>query len=123
MRVALRNPLRHPALTWAVMVSVSVCGCAALDPSSNQEQRLGRFGNQAQREAALGARWRGQSYESLLKALGPPRSMYFIPGERPLLSLALVYGRDDDTAACVDAFTIVRNEDTGAWWVTEYFCR
>jgi hypothetical protein len=105
------------------MVSVAVCGCGALDQSSSQNQRLGRFELQAQREAAMGARWRGQPYAALLKDLGPPKSMYFIPGDRALFSLALVYGREYETAACVDAFTIVRNEDTQDWWVAEYFCR
>lgn len=40
-----------------------------------------------------------------------------------MLSLAIDYGRENETAACVDAFTIVRNEDTEEWWVAEYFCR
>ena len=43
--------------------------------------------------------------------------------EQPLPSLAILYGRENETAACEDAFTLVQNEDTGAWSVADYFCR
>jgi hypothetical protein len=126
MPAIIPKPLCRAALPLAVLGAVAVGGCGALESSfhsSGSTQRLGRSGPQAQREATLGARWRGQPYDSLLQALGPPRLVMRIPGERPLPSLAVLYGREDETAACEDAFTLVQNEDTGAWSVADYFCR
>ena len=71
----------------------------------------------------MGARWRGQPYAALLQAMGQPRLVMRIPGDRPLPSLAVLFGREDEPLACADAFTIVQNEDGGAWTVADYFCR
>jgi len=76
-----------------------------------------------QREAALGLLWRGQSYDTLLKSLGPPKLVLNIPGERPQPTLALVYGFIDQAIQCFDTFTLVNRSDTGQWLVADYFCR
>lgn len=127
MRRHLRAPLRPMRLLWAAVSTLAMCGCAATGGyaslSGSAPQRTARTGQQAQREAALGARWKGQSHEALVKSLGPPGLVMTVPGERPLPTLVLMYGVQDPAAACVDAFTVVRNKDSGQWSVADYFCR
>jgi len=46
-----------------------------------------------------------------------------ILGYRPLKTSLAVYGVLDQSSKCVDAFTMVKLEDTGEWVVADYFCR
>lgn len=90
--------------------------------SNSATRRPVHSSQQAQREADLGSLWRGKSHDLLLKSLGPPTMAMNVPGERPLPTMALVYGVHE-AAQCVDAFTMVKNVATGQWSVADYFCR
>jgi hypothetical protein len=78
---------------------------------------------QQQRENSLQSAWVGKRYDSLLEAFGEPKLHMNILGYRPLKTSLAVYGVLDTSANCVDAFTMVKIEDTGEWVVADYFCR
>lgn len=127
MRPYIRGPVASLRLLSVLVGTAAAAGCAALaghgEQTGTAAHPVPHLGQQARREAVLGARWRGQSHAALIQSLGRPRMVMTIPGQRPLPTLALVYGVQDEAAACVDAFTIVKEEDTGQWWVADYFCR
>lgn len=75
------------------------------------------------REAELQAKWKGQPYQALLKQFGEPQLTMNVIGYRPLKTSLVVYGSGDAAAQCVDAFTMVKNDQTGEWTVADYFCR
>lgn len=117
--------LARCALGLALTMTLAGCGIlntgstdagAAVRPPSPQALPL-------QRETTLQAAWRGRPYEALLDTYGPPKLMMNILGYRPLRTSLVVYGIVDQAANCVDAFTMVKNEQTGQWSVADYFCR
>ena len=63
------------------------------------------------------------TYDALLEAFGEPKLHLNILGYRPLKTSLAVYGVLDQSSKCVDAFTMVKLEDTGEWVVADYFCR
>jgi hypothetical protein len=79
-----------------------------------------------ERELSLKSAWNGRSYSALVATYGPPQLIMGIPGNRPNEAIA-VYGVRDNTSRCIDAFTLVRDEDrsrtTNEPTVTNYFCR
>lgn len=72
------------------------------------------------RERVLQAAWVGKSYSSLLETMGPPKVVMEIPG-RSHYSSARVYGVMDVDSQCIDAFTVVLQENDLI--VASYFCR
>ena len=54
---------------------------------------------------------------------GEPKLMMNMLCFHPLKTSLLVYGVVDEAADCVDAFTIVKQADSGQWAVADYFCR
>lgn len=118
-------PLAPRALGLAITLTLAGCGIlntgstdagAAIRPPSPQVLLL-------QRETTLQSAWRGRPYEALLDTYGAPKLMMNILGYRPLRTSVVVYGVVDQAANCVDAFTMVKNEQTGQWSVADYFCR
>lgn len=111
----IRGQICCPVLRlWVVVCVLTLGGCAADGPANSRQQ--------TQREATLGSLWRGKTHDLLLKGLGPPKMAMTVPGERPIPTMALVYGVNEATQ-CVDAFTMVKNDATGLWLVADYFCR
>lgn len=78
---------------------------------------------QSHRENSLQSTWRGRPYEALVEIYGEPKMTMNIVGYRPLKTSLAVYGVVDQAANCVDAFTMVKHEQTGHWTVADYFCR
>ena len=85
--------------------------------------RFSAIALQAQRENSFQSTWRGRTYEALIESYGAPKMMMNVPGHRPLKTSLVVYGVIDKTANCVDAFTMVKQEQTEQWTVADYFCR
>ena len=76
----------------------------------------------AKREVELNAAWRGHPYEALLETFGEPVSKINMIGQRTAMTTLVLFGVDPK-AQCVDAFTMVRDDKTGRWFVSDYFCR
>ena len=112
---------------WGAALALTLAGCGALDmDSADARAAANRLSQQVlllQRETTLQSAWRGRPYEALLDTYGAPKLMMNILGYRPLKTSLLVYGIVDQEANCVDAFTMVKNEQTGQWSVADYFCR
>ena len=85
--------------------------------------RFAAIALQSQRENSLQSTWRGRPYEALVEIYGEPKMTMNIVGYRPLKTSLAVYGVVDQAANCVDAFTMVKHEQTGHWTVADYFCR
>ena len=91
--------------------------------STDASSRVAAVALQSQREVKLQSTWRGRPYEALVETYGEPKMTMSILGYRPLKTSLVVYGVVDQTANCVDAFTMVKHAQTGNWTVAEYFCR
>lgn len=85
--------------------------------------RFAAIALQSQRENSLQSTWRGRPYEALVEIYGEPKMTMNIVGYRPLKTSLVVYGVVDQDANCVDAFTMVKHEQTEQWTVADYFCR
>jgi hypothetical protein len=109
------------------MVMLAIGGCSTGGLVSGNAAvtttRATEMARQAQRESALQSTWRGQRYEALLGSYGTPQLMMNVLGYRPLKTSLLVYGVVDQDAKCIDAFTMVKHQETGEWIVADYFCR
>ena len=121
------NPHDLPCcMQWAIksLLVLMLVGCAS-DNERNAKSALARNAQalQLQRENSLQSAWVGKRYDSLLEAFGEPKLHMNILGYRPLKTSLAVYGVLDASANCVDAFTMVKIEDTGEWVVADYFCR
>lgn len=118
-------PLARCALGLALTLTLE--GCGILNMGSADASAAARHPSPQvlllQRETKLQSAWRGQPYEALLDTYGTPKLMMNILGYRPLKTSVVVYGIVDQAANCVDAFTMVKNEQTGQWTVADYFCR
>lgn len=82
----------------------------ALEPRHHREQRLQTT-------------WRGRTYQSLLQAYGTPKMIMGVPGYRPLRTSVAVYGVIDRASDCIDAFTLIADNQNGDLTVSDYFCR
>ena len=113
----------HLLVLWLFFV-LGLGGCSVVSKKEaaaealSMEQKL-----QLQREIELQSRWRGKPYDELLKTSGPPKLMMNVLGYRPLRTSLLVYGVVDEASSCIDAFTMVKDEETAQWTVSDYFCR
>lgn len=113
-------------LQWALqsVLVLLLVGCASgIQRDSQSDLARKAEAVQQQRENSLQSAWVGKRYDSLLKAFGEPKLHMNILGYRPLKTSLAVYGVLDASANCVDAFTMVKIEDTGEWMVADYFCR
>lgn len=117
--------IRHMRwVTRAVLPVLILAGCASdIDRASSSGLTRKAEALQQQRENSLQSAWVGKRYDSLLEAFGEPKLHMNILGYRPLKTSLAVYGVLDTSANCVDAFTMVKIEDTGEWVVADYFCR
>jgi hypothetical protein len=117
--------IRH--MQWVLGVFLPVLmlvGCANdIERASASGLTRKEAALQQQRENSLQSAWVGKRYDSLLEAFGEPKLHMNILGYRPLKTSLAVYGVLDTSANCVDAFTMVKIEDTGEWVVADYFCR
>lgn len=106
------------------LLMLSLIGCAS---DMNQATESGKshkaHAMQQQRERTFQSAWVGKRYDALLEAFGEPKLHLNILGYRPLKTSLAVYGVLDQSSKCVDAFTMVKLEDTGEWVVADYFCR
>ena len=111
---------------WALqpLLIMTLIGCAS---DGRQATEVGQSNVtstlQQHRERAIQAAWVGKRYDSLHEAFGEPKLQMNILGYRPLKTSLAVYGMLDQSSKCVDAFTMVKLEDTGEWVVADYFCR
>lgn len=106
---------------WLPLLALSLVGCASdlkLASESGKGETL-----QQTRERTFQSAWVGKRYDALLEAFGEPKLHMNILGYRPLTTSLAVYGVLDQPSNCVDAFTMVKIEDTGEWMVADYFCR
>lgn len=78
---------------------------------------------QLQRENQLQSAWKGRPYDALLENFGAPILTMNVLGYRPLKTSLVVYGMLDQNSNCIDAFTMVKDEQSGQWSVADYFCR
>lgn len=75
------------------------------------------------REATFNFAWRGKQSFELVDNLGQPKTVMTVPGRNDEKTYVMVYGVQDRTAGCVDAFTVEKNPVTEQWIVAGYFCR
>lgn len=101
----------------AALASTVLLGGCAFDPVARARKEEPRV----QREADLQALWRGRSYHSLLDRYGQPVVVMDVPGHRSVKTSIVVYGAEDDTLYCIDAFTVIVIEEKIL--VSDYFCR
>lgn len=106
---------------FLVAPAVIMSGCAIIYPGKGDE----RFKDDAliQREKELQSMWRGKSYLSLVSAYGQPRVFMDVPGHRALKTSVAVFGIQNESVKCIDAFTIIVLEKDGENIVADYFCR
>lgn len=97
-------------------------GCAALEDKEEADKRT-EVGMRHSREDQLQSRWRGRSYHALLQAYGAPKMVMSVPGYRPLNTSVIVFGVIDRKTNCIDAFTVVSDNQNGDMTVADYFCR
>lgn len=116
-----------PRCAFGLALTLTLAGCGSLNGESADARAAAYHPSPQvlllQRETTLQSAWRGQPYEALLASYGAPKLMMNILGYRPLKTSVVVYGIVDQAANCVDAFTMVKNEQTGRWSVADYFCR
>lgn len=105
------------------LLALTVAGCATNNKEKERSVETAPLGRLVKREAALNSTWRGQQYDTLREAYGEPILMMNVIGYRPLRTSLVVYGVVDEDANCIDAFTMVKEEETGVWSVADYFCR
>ena len=110
-------------LHWVLqpLLVLSLISCATDNKQTNASQET--RSHQLRRESTFQSAWVGKRYDSLLEAFGEPKVHLNILGYRPLKTSLAVYGVLDHSSNCVDAFTMVKLEDTGEWVVADYFCR
>lgn len=112
---------------WGSACALLLAACATNGTESAgaraDTNRRAAVALQSKREAALQPTWRGQPYEALHDARGPPTMMLKVPGGRPWVTLVAVYGTPDEVSGCVDAYTLVLRPSTGQWTIANYFCR
>lgn len=106
---------------WQPLLALSLIGCASNVKQASESVKANTL--QQQRERTFQSVWVGKRYDSLLEAFGEPKLHLNILGHRPLKTSLAVYGVLDQPSKCVDAFTMVKLEDTGEWVVADYFCR
>lgn len=119
--------LRSGRLALLAAFALVLAGCASHDPelieATATPSWYWTWTRQAQREHSLRSTWRGQPYQALLVAYGPPKLTLKVPGDRPFVTLVIVYELADEEANCIDAYTLVQHEQTRQWLVADYFCR
>lgn len=109
---------------WQSLLVLSLIGCASdVKQASESGERQKAQALQQEREHTFQSAWVGKPYDALLEAFGEPKLHLNILGYRPLKTSLAVYGVLDQSSKCVDAFTMVKIEDTGEWVVADYFCR
>lgn len=110
-------------LHWVLqpLLALSLISCANDNKQTNASHET--RSHQLRRESTFQSAWVGKRYDTLLEAFGEPKIHLNILGYRPLKTSLAVYGVLDHSSNCVDAFTMVKLEDTGEWVVADYFCR
>lgn len=116
-------PLSHAFhsryLVSCALALVLLAGCA-VDPES-RAARAHETEPRVQREASLQSSWRGRSYHTLLETYGTPHVIMDLPGHRPVKTSIAVFGVQQESVYCIDAFTIIVIEEKVL--VSDYFCR
>lgn len=112
---------------WGSACALLLAACATNGTESAgaraDTNRRAAVALQSRREAALQPTWRGQPYEALHDARGPPTMMLKVPSGRPTATLVAVYVKAGDVAGCVDSFTLFMAPNTGKWTIADFFCR
>lgn len=115
------NALSIACLTGAIVFAVASTGCAVTDSETAGSVMARQVS--MKREATFNFAWRGKPSADLVDNLGQPKTVMTVPGRNDEKTYVMVYGVQDRTAACVDAFTVEKNPVNELWIVAGYFCR
>lgn len=100
----------------------AVCGCTSLSKAGKVEVDMAVQTMRLQREDMLQVTWRGRPYHDLINAFGAPRAVLEMLRREQVKTDIVVYGINDQTSRCIDAFVIV-DDYIEEPFVKDYFCR
>jgi len=111
------------AAVLAMLLAACVSGVKRSDEHETGWRDDPLQASKRQRELMLQSNWRGKPYKALTEAFGEPVWQLNIPGRPPLKTFSVVYDARDKAGNCIDAFTLLKVEDSREWVVDNYSCR